>query len=716
MPREALKGVFRRSPKGTRRGAAFRQGSRRLAVGVVTLSSSAAARSALRRTARGFRRTSRLGDEARLRSRKLNKRRGRRSRVEAVVVLRVDNAIAVVRLTATGQSRQASATTVRKHAGTLVARLRRVLELTPWERTLDGIRNDGSYSTDLALKAFSMAYGPLPGVRLPRGPSEAPPDAGTLAIGLVDNKWDQLTPQQRAAVDRAVGAPHGPGNASVARTSQNGEPLLTPDATYQAIVDGFAAAYRARGLVGPPIRVFRTDRPIPTSPGFVTFADAVQIDPQGRWGSGLPIDYCRVRVAPVGQAPGPFQLLVLAHETFHCFQYVIQPNWAATPLWVREGMADWAATSIVSTTASVGAGPYKAYLSDPSQELFTRSYDGVGFWHRADEFYGVGSLWGKVRAIISVANSSSPGAFAAAGAATDAFAASWTSAISRFPGAGPAWNQGRPYPLGFGDPRSKIGVVDGDSTLVSFPYSGQLYNLGRVPRRPLVLLENLAGQLRAASRGDLGLVRDQSWLCLAGECKCPPGRSGRVPPHQAARGTTALALTGGRQRGRARVEYHSLDEFCKKDDEPEKPDTGGGGGGGGRGGIEVYSNDEGIAQGLAGTLTSGSCSFGRGGFRLTARGGGGSLTLRLPGARRPGSYDVPVGSSGLSVSGFGGSYSSGSAGGFGGGNTAAIVVIKRITVGTGKRKRVRHRVSLGAPRLGSNPSILLKPAPGGLIC
>ena len=44
-------------------------------------------------------------------------------------------------------------------------------------------------------------------------------------------------------------------------------------------------------------------------------------------------------------------------------------------------------------------------------------------------------------------------------------------------------------------------------------------------------------------------------------------------------------------------------------------------------------------------------------------------------------------------------------------------MIKRIVVGSGKNRRVRHRVSVGAPTLYRGRSArLLKPGPGGIVC
>ena len=80
------------------------------------------------------------------------------------------------------------------------------------------------------------------------------------------------------------------------------------------------------------------------------------------------------------------------------------------------------------------------YLTATRRQLFGRDYDATGFWHRADEFYGVGSLWTKMRAILA-ANTNSAAAFNIAGSRREAFAGSWAWATMRLRGAGSAWTR-----------------------------------------------------------------------------------------------------------------------------------------------------------------------------------------------------------------------------------------------------------------------------------
>ena len=349
-------------------GIAFRAGGRRLTFGVFVFADARGARRALGRLRSGRRRVgTALGGLERVRS--------ARRTSDVAVAFRVGSAVGTVRLRGKVAGMPARAAV---YAQSLAARLHRVLALTAWQRTLDGIHRDGSITPKLALRAFAIAYGPVPGVQRPTGPAGAPP-AGTLAMQMVARVWDRLSAAQQAAVDRDLGAPHDAGSPPVASAATQ---VLTPDARYQALTDKYNAIYRAKLPGAPPvtIKAYKASEAIPTKPGFVTFADALPLNASGQWGVGAPA-YCRVRVPPAGQAASPqFLELILAHETFHCFQFVLMANWRQRTLWVMEGMADWAAVTADPVPASVGAGNLKAYLGSPTTPLFARSYDSVGFW------------------------------------------------------------------------------------------------------------------------------------------------------------------------------------------------------------------------------------------------------------------------------------------------------------------------------------------------
>ena len=87
------------------------------------------------------------------------------------------------------------------------------------------------------------------------------------------------------------------------------------------------------------------------------------------------------------------------------------------------------------------------------------------------------------------------------------------------------------------------------------------------------------------------------------------------------------------------------------------------------------------------------------------------MRLQIGGARRPGTYQIPYGSSGTFVAVNG--YSSLNAPPHASGGGA--VIIKAIRV----RKRIRYRISVGFTPLfsaGLGSAVALSPGPGGLIC
>ena len=572
----------------------------------------------------------------------------------------------------------------------------RVLALTPWQRTLDQVSPTGSFTPQVALRAFAIAYGSLPGVRRPAARRGAI-QSGTIAIGMVANMWNKLSRAQQTAIDTKLGVPH---DSSSPRLGQEAAAALVPDAAYQAIAQKWVRVFAAKlpGVGTPTIRVFRTSENIDG------FADALPVDANGNLAPGKPVAYCRVRVAPSGQnSTAQFRELFLAHEVFHCFQFVIDPNWPQLGLWIREGMADWAALAVDPVPASVGAGNYKPYLRTTNASLLGRSYDGVGFWGYAEQVGGTGSLWAKIPAILNAG--SGPASFVKAGGTSSTFVSTWASAALRLPAGGPPWNQTDPYKLSPAEVPSPLEDIGSTTSLESAPYSLSLFAVEANSDQPLVSIIPADGVLRAATKpgGDLGVFSDPEYYCMGGGCTCPPGSTGTVPEHKDINGDPLfLALTGGNELGVATITYHSLDEYCH-------PDEPGGGGGGGSTGHGIAVIDDHTLATL-GHITSGSCSFSGGAFKARGSGDGFTMTLRVANASKPGTYLIPYGSSStyLKVNGY--STLNPGKGAAGGG-----VSIKRVVI----KKRTRYRIAVAFDALfnaSATAGILLKPEPGGLLC
>ena len=296
-----------------------------------------------------------------------------------------------------------------------------------------------------------MAYRPLPGVKLPKGKLGVPDEGGTVAFQLVARVYDKLTPAQKAAVDRAVGARHDASSPPLrsAPTARKSE-VLTPDPGLQTVVDKFAGDYAAR-LPGVKPTIIAVLSDTDTSGGFLTFADATPLNGDGQWGTGKT-EFCRVRLMPAGQkfiGTKRFAPLI-AHEVFHCFQFAMMDDWRRRSAWIIEGSAHWAADQVVPLQKGDRAGAYGDYLLSPEKPLFSRSYDADGFWDRTDEVMGVGNLFALMPAILATPNDEE--AFIAARGNTLAFEDQWASGAFRLGGAsGPAWNQLRPLPVSFNE-------------------------------------------------------------------------------------------------------------------------------------------------------------------------------------------------------------------------------------------------------------------------
>jgi hypothetical protein len=486
----------------------------------------------------------------------------RRGRTETAVVLRSRDAIAAVTLRLPGRGkavRQLASAGATAYATTLAARVNRVRSMTAWDRVLEGIGADGSVTRQLALRAFAIVYGPLPGVKRPRGPLGGP-DSGTSAINLVRSVWGQLTPAQQAAIHRILGVQRDPGLPPLARAA--GE-----DPQLEAMAKDYLDWYHGKmpSVPVPIMKVYTTDEeigpPADTSPTNVSDGSK----------------HCETRIPPSTMAwlgtdkfAKKFDY-VLAHEAFHCISYNMYNAYSeGTPVpgqWLADGLATWGgiqATGFVDFPLDGVA--YPKYLWDSSTPLFQRTYDAVGFFGRIEEFGGAENLWAKIPALF--ADLDPVKQYAVAGGTQPGFLEGWASGRWRIGAAGPSWTQLKPYWLSPNlilTPAATITVsafVDGD------PYTLQEYVVVGDAKRPLVEIRGYEGYLRAGTIGqDFGLIGDENadngWFCFADSCACPAGSVGSVPPHRPVGAKVlALALTGGPDAGEGVVYYHSVEEFC----------------------------------------------------------------------------------------------------------------------------------------------------------
>src|SRR5262249_7302880 len=74
---------------------------------------------------------------------------------------------------------------------------------TAYLRVLGKIQANGTFSAQTALEAFMLAYGELPGVQAPAGPSGTIL-SGTLPLEMALAHWNELSTAQQQAIQRAL--------------------------------------------------------------------------------------------------------------------------------------------------------------------------------------------------------------------------------------------------------------------------------------------------------------------------------------------------------------------------------------------------------------------------------------------------------------------------------------------------------------------------------
>jgi hypothetical protein len=276
------------------------------------------------------------------------------------------------------------------------------LPATAWDKVIDQINPNGSVSRTTALQATALAYGPLPGVRVPSGAASVE-ESGDLAAAWVLPYLPHLArPLQRAIYhDLGLTAP-----GRTARAASFGDPGFTPDDSMIADANHWAAVYASPGHLSHTLTLqIKAGRTTTAMPGAA--ADALPVDASGTYSATGP--FCRIRVektTAASELPG-----TLAHEVFHCEQFDLDHNLDTDGAWVIEGMAEWAAQTVAPSAGYVFL--LDKYVKSSSTKLFARAYDAEGFWGHVQDSVP-GGLWRRVSATL---NAGGPEAiFAAAGA------------------------------------------------------------------------------------------------------------------------------------------------------------------------------------------------------------------------------------------------------------------------------------------------------------
>lgn len=435
------------------------------------------------------------------------------------------------------------------------------------------VRDDGTVSQETALQAFALAIAPLPGVTLPQGDPPALHEriSGSFAIDWLLPYYDQLTAEQRAAVD-AVLAPdprqivaqvdtgHGielaaftEGSATRITTAATQEEQFYLDTLADSDMIIAAKLGRQRRL---PYSL--TLNEIHVDPGAGTLAYAAPIkDGFGR------LKQCDIHIEPELRAATDevAQRASTAHELFHCYQFELLDTiglmWTARPSWLIEGQAEWAGEA-AKGPSDVGRDWWASYLETPGTTLFARSYDAVGFYeHMAEKGIDPWTHFDKM-----LLDPNNVAAYKAAEAPRDDFLDTWASGLFRESLFGEAWHaEGRWQTLTVARP-DEMTLANDEVKPVSAGYVANV-KIHLVPGADIVetRIEGHA-RLHAGSVDDVGL--QQRFYCTRpGGCTCPAGKRWTGPDTVAIPPDVSIALTGSLDTATGKLWGHALDEWCK---------------------------------------------------------------------------------------------------------------------------------------------------------
>ena len=354
-------------------------------------------------------------------------------------------------------------------------------ERTPWEVELANLGPDGTPSLESALRLFAMAFGPIPGVDVPRSaPGEVM--TATPAIHAVRAHWADLTPEQRAAIERHLTVAdedlfESATTARVQVASLGGAAFLAPpDAMLMGtIVKEIQRLHeRFQEVVGEApftMQIGWADEDSNDTNDYPFLSTAVIHEVTGDPNAVR----CTIEVTPIGLTqPWPRLQVSLAHDVFYCgAEYVVHQQTSTgafygVPRWVVDGAAHYFA---LSETGAPYELAWKDYLlGSDSIPLFQRRWDAIGFWSHLQ--YTFGNVYeaflsaSLVPGALSVNNER----FAATGADSAEFLDTWAAGMYReglnpTSGYGPSWNTDGPslppeLQGAFGFKQLANGVVD----------------------------------------------------------------------------------------------------------------------------------------------------------------------------------------------------------------------------------------------------------------
>lgn len=496
-----------------------------------------------------------------------------RRRVTVEVLWREGSRLGLIALSATRGLATARADAL-DNAVAADAYLKMALPTTAWGKLLAQVRPNGSVSEQTALEALVLSYGPLPGVSAPSG-AKTEGVSGDLAEQWVAPYLSRLKGKLMRAVYRMLGIALP---SSKAHLAGYGDPGFTPDAALTTEANHWKLLYALPTYLGHYLRltiVAGKTTSVETNPhtGGASPADAQSVNAAGDTEPDGP--YCRIRVTPAGQAYSAADLdHVLAHEVFHCEQFDFDPGLKSLGAWITEGMAEWAAETLAPVPGYLGV--LNGYVTSPATPLFSRAYDGEGFWGHIQQTEL--NLWHTVETIL--AQPSAEAQYNAAGGQSANFLTTWGSSVFNDSKFGADWSITSPAKP---SATVKPNIVPGSGSVLAVPYTTSQYTIEATEplERVSISPPNDALLGEGVNRTNLtGIL-----FCAAGSsaaCQCPPHDEGVVPPSELLRFPAALGVSGDPKGGTSgTVTAIPLSTYCRPKPTPTPPAPGTNGGTGG---------------------------------------------------------------------------------------------------------------------------------------
>jgi hypothetical protein len=436
---------------------------------------------------------------------------------------------------------------------------------TAWQRALDAVGDDGTFSKDAALTLFAIAFGGMPGVAPPPGPTGRI-RSGTIALRAVLAHESELTDAQRARVAEVRSLPDDSAGAPIVLSfGRTGHVTALPaHAPTPAVGDGQHKLIEAKArqlrqdikarlgadIPGKLTLVFDSRDVMNPATGAATAGMADATFTGGKYTG------CFLHLYPATFAPDSNAVTTTAHEMIHCFQAAMYPDeatYVAAPQWALEGSAEWGSATLVGPD-KLEDDLWPLYLNHPGTPLFRRAYDTIGFYAHLDETGH--SPWAAFRTMWSVKGNAAQ--FAAVGGTNADFLDSWASSVSRKSGFGTAWDTTGPGITGKDSaPKPPLAVGKGAPVKVAAkPYTEQVYT---VEADTDLLDVSIAGHARLADGSiDETSLGSRTFCLRPDQCACPDGTS---PENAMALAPTGalLALTGGPDGTAGTVQGRDLD-------------------------------------------------------------------------------------------------------------------------------------------------------------